>query len=435
MAIHTHRYQRSATRALPDLGEQIWIYGMLHRTPRLVLLIGHYADNDTYVYTSDDEGQTWTLRYTLTAGYAPVSEVVWTGTHYMFAAKNGTALRAFRSTDGVSWTDVSVATTSQAVRIMTDGNGTVVLVPHTGSTGWRSTDHAASWGNITLPTGTAARYTDGCWNGTTFCFSDEEAGAQYAVKSTTGASGSWTRTALSGRRYFFADGSTMYAISPFGGTVLKSTDNGATWPSASFTTSGLEHHIVENGRLVSYPTTGVDSPTFRHFAVDLQRRMVVLLMTDEVVSGPAAAHTQDGSKLFVIENTAATPFGKFHVVNWETIPDVELVAGVPQVIAGESYFHVATPNATAVTGEVTSGSEFAAVTAYFAMPDHGDIFDAFGYADMAGGPFTVTVSDTPLGDVTYGYIEYYVSGQEEITLVMTYDGFWTGFVKSEAVSS
>lgn len=96
------------------------------------------------VATSDDGGQTWTLRNghfsSSTNGYR---DMVHTGTHIVGIAL-GSNSTAGRSSSGISWSSVSLGTSAARVKLVTNGAGMVLAFTATGEV-VRSVDHGATW--------------------------------------------------------------------------------------------------------------------------------------------------------------------------------------------------------------------------------------------------------------------------------------------------
>lgn len=155
-----------------------------------VLCIG----STTAVYSSTDNGQTWTSRSHNATGSPNISKVVWTGTRFICAGSSGGNSSASSSTDGITWTAAF---------------------------------------NSVLSTGTLAALV---WTGTNVVFAwAYGSGTSTVATSATGLSGAWTT-----RTFSTLVGSTLemttgngYVIANAGaaGSTEVSTDHGATWAS------------------------------------------------------------------------------------------------------------------------------------------------------------------------------------------------------------
>jgi hypothetical protein len=139
------------------------------------------------VATSDNGGETWTLRSghfsSSTNGYR---DFCWTGTHIIgIAEASGTTVG--RSTVGTTWSSVTVSS-AQRVKIVSNGAGTVIALTATGAID-RSTNHGANWTTASI-SGMAALF-DAIWFD-----------GKFVVMSTSGTV--WTST----------DGATWSSATP-----------------------------------------------------------------------------------------------------------------------------------------------------------------------------------------------------------------------------
>jgi hypothetical protein len=156
---------------------------------RVIVSAALVASNSQCVATSDDGGDTWTMRTghfgTTLFGYS--GGMVFTGTHVIgiTASSNSTV---GRSTVGTTWSSVSVSTATR-IKLVTDGNGTVIALTATGAID-RSGNHGASWTTSSIP-GMAALH-DAIWFD-----------GKFIVMSTSGTV--WTS----------ADGITWSSATPF----------------------------------------------------------------------------------------------------------------------------------------------------------------------------------------------------------------------------
>lgn len=183
-----------------------------------VFFVGNASGSST-VYTSTD-GETWTARTMPSSqdwGY-----VCWTGTNYVCVNATGTA--AAYSTNYISWTASTLATSSTScTSIATDGAGKVL----TSSTGTiqLSTDHGVTWGDVAGVVGEFVGYVGGLF---------VAIGASSVNYKTSPDGSSWTaRTAPDSKT--FAIGASYNCvhngvlISPMSdGTIYKTTD-GINW--------------------------------------------------------------------------------------------------------------------------------------------------------------------------------------------------------------
>lgn len=174
-----------------------------------------------YLTTSAD-GITWTLA--TATPQAIVSELVWTGTHYI-TGRSATVSDIYRSTDGTSWATVTLTDLGTAVAsVASNGAGTVIVTGQNNTT-QVSTNHGATFASASVSSMGRAAYT-----GSVF-FLRPATPAGYAI-SATGLPGSWvySRQVLTGDKKYVAYGSVL--INDLTGGLQVSTDLSLTQSGA-----------------------------------------------------------------------------------------------------------------------------------------------------------------------------------------------------------
>ena len=105
------------------------------------------------VYTSEDRGASWTLRYTF-PGTRPFilsnsNAIHFDGTYYLISIQDddgGGAVLTYRSTDGITWTLVSTPAITYPFDNFATGNGVTVAASFEGC--YYSSDHGSTWAAV-----------------------------------------------------------------------------------------------------------------------------------------------------------------------------------------------------------------------------------------------------------------------------------------------
>lgn len=139
----------------------------------------------------------------------------------------------YTSPDGHAWTAHAAIASAPATwsPILTDGT-TFVVAGYGTSDAWTSTD-GITWTHVTLPA--SGNWVEGAWSGSAFCFM-QSGGATTTVTSADGASWAAHAGAISadgnGIARLYGGGGTFYLLTN-GATVWTSSD-GAAWTSVAF---------------------------------------------------------------------------------------------------------------------------------------------------------------------------------------------------------
>lgn len=166
--------------------------------------------SSTQMATTTD-GVTWSTAG-ITAFPNPVSSLRWTGTHFI-AGRDTTVPEIYRSTNGASWSTVTVSGMAAgsgilARSIATNGSGIVVAMGGNPAVISRSTDHGATWSAV-LTSGPSLTDTCSGWTGSSYWFMQGNGGSFFT--STTGELNTWVSAPA---------GSSGVAASSFAGEVV-----------------------------------------------------------------------------------------------------------------------------------------------------------------------------------------------------------------------
>lgn len=136
------------------------------------------------IETSDDGGATFTLRTLGASNTWTVRAITWTGLNFV-AWTDDTSDTPWTAPDPTStWTNRTNANTNPVTFAASDGNGTVVALSSASTNkAIRSTNHGATWAEVTLPansTWDSVAYYQGAWFAT-------DSSANYATSSDGGA--------------------------------------------------------------------------------------------------------------------------------------------------------------------------------------------------------------------------------------------------------
>ena len=129
------------------LSEEAFIQSVYYLNGRYFILGTASGSIENGVWTSTDltSWTKWTLPFT---SNADLRGLAWTGTNYIVTVA-GAAVMAY-SPDGVTWTTpTGLSGVGAAYDVVSNGSGTVVALVNTSPYAKYSTDHGASWSNIT----------------------------------------------------------------------------------------------------------------------------------------------------------------------------------------------------------------------------------------------------------------------------------------------
>ncbi len=152
-------------------------------TVRVVVSAQMVSSSNQCVATSDDGGQTWTLRVgsfgVTTNGYR---DMCWTGTHLIGIGDVSSNSVGRSSNRGTTWSGVTVGTLDARVKAVSNGSGIVLLFALNGNYD-RSADHGSSWGFGTL-SGFGTLF-DAIWFDGRFIVMNTSGNIRYSTDGTT----------------------------------------------------------------------------------------------------------------------------------------------------------------------------------------------------------------------------------------------------------
>lgn len=131
-----------------------WTQGSLNIKPLATngtRLVGANVYDGTYIYTSDDNGVTWTIRYTFTGSESMPRGGTWTGTSFILPCADGSI---FSSVDGVSWSylDSYIGMSVNTSRNNSREGGSKILIVSNSTTSRGSIDSGSTWTPYSVPT-------------------------------------------------------------------------------------------------------------------------------------------------------------------------------------------------------------------------------------------------------------------------------------------
>lgn len=132
-----------------------WTQGSLVITPLATngtrLVGANVYDLDNYIYTSDDNGVTWTIRYTFTGSESRPRGGTWTGTSFIIPCADGSI---FYSVDGVSWDYLNnyIGMSVNTSRNISREGGSKILIVSNSTNSRGSTDSGSTWTPYSVPT-------------------------------------------------------------------------------------------------------------------------------------------------------------------------------------------------------------------------------------------------------------------------------------------
>lgn len=108
------------------------------------------GDSSGYLLTTSDGGVTWSQVTTFRTmwGLTPITDLIWTGSAYIAVGPKG---KCARSTDGTNWSMVSLTSVlfGGSVHQLALSGGNVIAAGTTGAV-LRSTDHGATWSQLSI---------------------------------------------------------------------------------------------------------------------------------------------------------------------------------------------------------------------------------------------------------------------------------------------
>lgn len=146
---------RTAPTGLPDPDAAIIL--TVAADGASVLIMQAYSGTNTYFSKSTDGGVTWSAAVTKALGFTPSgtyrSRPVWNGSYWLAHAVNTSThkTRVFKSTDGLTWTQVAdlanvglvqIAALGELWMALSDASDAQVLVSTDAGTTWKFTDRA-----------------------------------------------------------------------------------------------------------------------------------------------------------------------------------------------------------------------------------------------------------------------------------------------------
>lgn len=260
-----------------------------------VFFCGHATGSST-VYSSTDGG-TWTARTMPSSqDWGPVT---WSGINYVCV--NGVGTSAAYSTDYISWTASTLATSaSGCYSLATDGAGKVL----TSSTGTiqLSTDHGVTWANVAGVVGEFVGYIGGLFiavdvNSVNYKTSPD--GSTWTARTAPGS-----KTFMGSATYFCVHGGNWVAVMT-DGTAYKTTD-GINWTSLGALpfNSVSARVIVVNGVYFAYTTLPTGRYMYSHDFVTWHP--VAESIPTATVSTPFEANSDDS--VFVALNVNGSTY-------------------------------------------------------------------------------------------------------------------------------
>lgn len=199
-----------------------------------------FNTNASVQKVSTDNGANW-VNISAGSGF-PVSSMCYTGVAWIIAGNGSPNYGNWRSTNGVTFSAITVPTASTTQGAVVARGATVVMVR--GSVGSSvSTDHGATWASYVMPASYAGYYMVD--TGSYFITAALSA-TTTVYRSPTGLSGSWVAATLpvsvTPRAMAYGNGRTILVGT--NAITYYSDDNGATWNTGGstgpMTSSGTE---------------------------------------------------------------------------------------------------------------------------------------------------------------------------------------------------
>jgi hypothetical protein len=200
------------------------------------------------VFASTDEGQTWAVRSTLTAGDAVGLAAGQTASRLFLATRSG---MVFRSTDaGSSWIAVGAVPAADVTALAFRGDGAILLLAETGTV-YVSTDQGVSWIALAaLPGSNFASLARGAANRLYALTRTGE------VDRSTDGGGSWTAVGtltVSDAVAIRSFGSALHVLTSTGDD-WKSTDAGVSWTAVGTLSQVHTVALADAGTLLAAAT-------------------------------------------------------------------------------------------------------------------------------------------------------------------------------------
>lgn len=217
--------------------------------------------------TSSNGGQTWTAIAPLTnASLNAVQFAPGTSIGYAAGNSSGTTWNVFSTVDGVAWTRLTLPGTAQSILgIGVSDDGSRVTLVGAAGTVYRSDNGGATWMVQNPDRFSGVSFYAAAMRGTTVHVAGEAGAMLVSRDSGTRWLSEMQKTTYDILGSAFRDANIGYAVGT-GGTVLRTTDAGATWTARSLGTFALRGAsladnnnlwvVGDNGRIMRSQTAG-----------------------------------------------------------------------------------------------------------------------------------------------------------------------------------